>query len=203
VPYTSNGVLRKLKLSQFFDARNPNLSHLTFKVIIEPPLGSSPRKTASLLDLHDWTVLRRLHLRDGKSQRWISKEFGISRNTVARYLKNPDPPKYTMKQSRTQPLREQWRPIVDEMLSEDVNAPRKQRHTARRVYDRLVQEHGYSASLRTVQHMVTEWHRKVPRQVMVPLSFEPGKDAQVDFSESIAELDGQRQKVVSVRWLAT
>lgn len=188
-------VFGKLKVSRFIDPRNRNLSHLTCRGIIEPPLGNCPRKAAALLDLEDWTSIRWLHLREGKSQRWIAKEFGISRNTVAKYIQNPDPPKYTTKVDRSQPLRQQLRPLVEEMLAEDTTAPRKQKHTAKRVFDRLVTEHGYSGSLRTVQYLVTELHQNSTREAILPLSFDPGNDAQVDFSESVVELDGRRQKV--------
>lgn len=148
-----------------------------------------------MLDVEDWRSLRWLHLREGKSQRWISKEFGISRNTVSKYLQNPDPPKYTMKTDREQPLRAQWRPIVARLLEADSDAPKKQRHTARRLYDRLVAEHGYRGSIRTVQYLMTEFRKTGGKQVSLPLAFQAGKDAQVDFSESVVILAGQKQKV--------
>lgn len=148
------------------------------------------------MDLDDWTSMRWLNHREGKSQRWISKEFGISRNTIAKYLQNPDPPKYTMKVEREQPLRKKWRPIVAAILEADKTAPKKQRHTARRVFDRLVSEHGYTGSVRTIQYLITEFKQKrTGKDISIPLAFEAGKDAQVDFSESVAKIAGVKQKV--------
>lgn len=148
-----------------------------------------------MLDKDDWNSLRWLYLREGKSQRWIANEFGISRNTVAKYVEDPNPPKYNTKGPRRQPVKDQWRQTVKAMLEEDKNSHRKQKHTASRVFSRLVDEHGYTGSRRTVISLVAAIRNKAPRPVTIPLLFEPGKDAQVDFGESFVELDGKLTKV--------
>jgi transposase len=151
-------------------------------------------KRVSVLTLDDWTSIRWMHFRDGKSARWISKEFGISRKTVSKYLAEADPPRYKLQNARAKPITGQWHEVVEEMLKEDETAPRKQRHTARRVFDRL-KEKGYDGSERTVRQMVAQIKNKPATGACVPLSFEPGKDAQVDFGESYADIAGQRIKM--------
>ena len=69
-------------------------------------------------------------------------------------------------------------------------ASRKQRHTAQRIYDRLVKEEGYTGSSRTIRSLVAALRKKPAAGACVPLVFEPGKDAQVDFGESYAHLNG-------------
>lgn len=158
------------------------------------------RKTTSeMIERDEWCSLRWLHLRKGNSQRKIASELGISRNTVSKYLKDPEPPKYTMKERRAQPVRDKYREIVREILESDKNAPRKQRHTARRIYQRLVEEHGCTGSCRIITQLVKDLRDedagRAKTDKFIPLQFAPGKDAQVDFGESYAEIDGVLTKV--------
>src|SRR5208283_2188975 len=163
-------------------------------IMVPCPLADLEEK-ASMITLDDWTSIRWLHFREGKSIRWISREFKISRETVSKYVGQPDVPKYTLKHARAKPVADQWRVRVKEILEADKNAPRKQRHTARRIYIRLVEEHGYSGSERTVRQVVADLKNKPAAKASVPLLFEPGKDAQVDFGESYVDIAGQRVKL--------
>jgi hypothetical protein len=99
-------------------------------------------KKATLLNLDDWQSLRWLNLREGKSARWISKQFGISRKTVLKYLKEPEAPRYRLSERRERPVTGPWRERVERIIEEDKCAPRKQRHTAKRIFERLRDEHG-------------------------------------------------------------
>jgi len=149
-----------------------------------------------MLDRESWQSLRWLHLREGKSQRWIAKNLGISRATVGKYVKRPDAPKYEMREPRRKPVADKWRPIVEKILEEDKTAPKKQRHTATRIYHRLKKEHGYTGSQRTITSLVAELRKRpAPSEVAIPLQFEPGKDAQVDFKEAWVDFPNGRRKV--------
>jgi transposase len=148
-----------------------------------------------VLTADDWTAIRWLHFREGKSARWIAKEFRLSRKTVAKYLEKPDAPRYTLSQLRAKPVADQWRTRIEEILETDKDAPRKQRHTARRIYHRLVDEAGYSGSERTIRQLVADLKNKPAAKASIPLVFQPGKDAQVDFGESYADIDGRRVKL--------
>jgi transposase len=165
------------------------------KTIMVPyPIVDLERK-APLITLEDWTSIRWLHFREKRSIRWIAKEFKISRKTIAKYLDEPDAPRYNLSQSRAKPVADQWRTRVEEILESDKSAPRKQRHTARRIYCRLVDEAGYLGSERTIRQVVADLKNKPAAKASVPLVFESGRDAQVDFGESYADIAGERVKL--------
>ena len=148
-----------------------------------------------MIDDDTWVSMRLLHLRQGKSKSWIARELGVSRNTVAKYLVTPEAPKYRESGPRGRPIFDKWEEHVRKILEDDRNAPVKQKHTANRVYQRLVDEYGFAGSPRTIRHMVAEIKNKPARSASLPLVFEPGKDAQIDFGESYIDLDGQRTKI--------
>jgi transposase len=163
-------------------------------IMVSCPIADLEKK-APLLTLEDWTSIRWLYFRERKSARWIAKEFRISRKTVAKYLEKPDVPRYTLSQSRAKPVADQWRTRIETIIETDKDAPRKQRHTARRIYNRLVEEAGYSGSERTIRHLVAELKNKPAAKASIPLTFQPAQDAQVDFGESYADIAGQRVKL--------
>lgn len=129
---------------------------------------------------------------DGVPGRKIAAELRISRNTVAKYVNqvdfSPTPPAVQVT-SRV----DAYANIVEEWLLDDLRQPRKQRHTGRRVYDRLVTEHGFAGSYSTVQRWVKRWRqaRMVPGDGYIELDWEPGS-AQADFGEAVAIIRGQR-----------
>ena len=162
-------------------------------IMVSCPFGDLDGKT-SLLDLDSWGAIRWLHAREGKSIRWISKQFGFSRETVAKYLSQPDAPKYTLSKPRPKPVTAAWRAEVEKIIEQDKTAPRKQRHTAKRIFERLV-DMGYNGSGRSIRQIVAEIKNKPSASASVPLVFQPGKDAQVDFGESYAKLAGEDVKL--------
>jgi transposase len=126
--------------------------------------------------------------------RWISREFGIARKTVSKYLEQPDAPKYSLSTVRPKPVTGPWFNEIEKILETDKTAPRKQRHTAKRIFDRLV-EMGYEGSERSIRQLVAQIKNKPAAAACVPLVFQPGKDAQVDFGESYVKLAGEQVKV--------
>lgn len=162
-------------------------------IMVSCPLRDLDRKTA-LLDLEAWQSIRWMHTREGRSVRWIAREFGIARKTVAKYLTHPDAPKYSLQKERPSPITGPWREEIARILEQDKSAPRKQRHTAKRIFERL-REKGYEGSERSIRFLVAEIKNKPASKACVPLEFQPGKDAQVDFGESYAKLDGQQVKL--------
>lgn len=168
---------------------------LTAETIMVSCPNRDLEKMAPLLDVNDWTSIRWLHFREGRSARWIAKEFAMSRKTVGKYLKEPDAPKYMLGRPRAKPVADEWRKSVEEIIEKDKDAPRKQRHTAHRIYERLVKEQGYTGSARTIRQLVADIKNKPAANASIPLLFQPGKDAQVDFGESYANLAGQLEKL--------
>lgn len=145
---------------------NPNLSSFTFTPIMEGPQGRGSRKnTAKMIDQDAWASIRLLHVRQGKSKSWIARELGISRNTVRKYLKECEAPKYRATQPRGKPVSDKWKEHVRLILEDDRNAPRKQKHTAKRIFERLVEEHQYAGSYRTVRKIVADIKNKPGKAV--------------------------------------
>jgi transposase len=140
-------------------------------------------------------VIRHKVLLEGKSVRSVAKEMGVSRNTVAKYLKNPEPRRSVVarKLKKRAPVTEMVAPRIEEILSEwRGRTTPKQRITGARIYRQLVEE-GYEVGITTVRDYLREKRRK-EAEVFVPLIHRPGHEAQVDFFEVTVEHDGVRKK---------
>lgn len=131
-------------------------------------------------------AVRKAHFKDGKSIRCIVRELGVARNTVRKILaeETPEPPRYHLEKGKSKPVLGSVIPIIETWLAEDEQAPRKQRHTAKRIYDRLREEYDFNGSERTVRKYVAKC-RQNPKEVFLPLGFEPGEMAQVDWIEEV------------------
>ena len=141
-------------------------------------------------------AVRKAYYRDKKGIRQIGRELGIARNTVRKILAEEEakPPQYRLEKSKAKPVLDPVIPLIEAWLSQDAQAPRKQQHTARRIYQRLRDEHAFTGSERRVREYVAEC-RKRPKEVFLPLAFEPGEMAQVDWAEVTIESQGLRRKV--------
>ena len=131
---------------------------------------------------------------DGAGPTEIARALGISRNTVAKYASmedlSPAPP---LAPERAKPAIDPFAGWVSKVLSDDLSAPRKQRHTARRIYDRLVEEEGYAGSYATVCRFVREWRlaqRQSPGDGYLELDWAPGT-MQVDYGNFVATVAGR------------
>ncbi len=142
----------------------------------------------------DYELIRRKHYVDGLSARAIAKELGHSRKAVAKALAHAVPPGYRQRKPRAKPVIDGYRAIIDGWLDADVARPPKQRHTAQRVFERLRDEHGFAGSECTVRRYVAS-RKPRPTEVFVPLFFEPGEEAQVDWGEAVVIMNGQERKV--------
>lgn len=136
--------------------------------------------------------------RAGMSRREIAARHGVGRLTIVKAVESawPEPRKaMPPRGSRLDP----FKPVIDEILRADLDAPRKQRHTVTRVYRRLMDEHGMrDVSYDRVRVYVAERRRQVraeagrgPAEVFVPQSHKPGDEAEVDFGEVVVRLAGQ------------
>jgi transposase len=139
-------------------------------------------------------VIRHKVLLEGKSVRSVAKEMGVSRNTVAKYLNNPEPTRRVTHKQKRAPVMEMVAPRIEEILSEwTQRTTPKQRITGTRIHRQLVEE-GYEVGITTVRDYLREKRRK-EAEVFVPLVHRPGDEAQVDFFEVSVEEDGQIKKV--------
>jgi transposase len=146
--------------------------------------------------VYEQEAVRKAHHVDGKSQREIARDLGISRNTVSRLLKTKagENRRYRLQKPKPKPALGDVQTWIQTVLATDEQAPKKQRHTARRIFERLKTECDYTGSERSVRRLVAELRQK-PKEVFLPLAFQPGEMAQVDWAEVTVNLSGQRRKV--------
>ncbi|WAP70062.1 IS21 family transposase [Jiella pelagia] len=138
------------------------------------------------------SVRRFVHL-EGNSQREAAKVFGLSRDTVSKMCRFSVPPGYTRTKPVGKPKLGTLLPMIDAILEADRMAPVKQRHTAKRIFERLRDEYGYGGGLTVVKDYV-RIARGRQRETFVPLAHPPGH-AQADFGEAIGVIGGVRQKI--------
>ena len=141
--------------------------------------------------------IRRDRDREGLSIRALAERHGVHRRAVRQALASPVPPVKRPPVSRPAPRLGAYRGLIDGWLVADRDAPRKQRHTARRVWQRLVEEHGAVVSERQVSRYVRERRRELGDvgEAFVPQHHEPGRAGEVDWGEAWAVIDGQIVKV--------
>jgi transposase len=143
--------------------------------------------------MENWAEIRRRVLADGLSGRAACREYKIHWKTLQKILDNPEPPGYRRTKSKRPSILEPFLPVLHQILEDDKKAPKKQRHTAKRIFDRLRAEHGYQGGLTMVKVAVRAWRARTA-EVFVPLAHPPG-EAQADFGHAEVVLDGQPTKV--------
>ena len=145
--------------------------------------------------MNDYKEIRQRFLA-GESQRSIAKTLGISRNTVAKYCEGSAVPwERKTPQRESSVLTDEVLDFIAECIREDqAQGLRKQQHTARRIYNRLVNECGFTGSESTVRKKVRELKGKMPK-AFLPLQFEPGDAMQVDWGEATIYLSGRKTVV--------
>src|ERR1700733_40497 len=136
--------------------------------------------------------VRRAVLVEGKSERAVAQEFGIARETVRKMLRYAVPPGYRRERPVKRPKLGPWIGVINAILEEDKNSPVKQRHTAKRIFDRLRQEYAYTGGYTIVKDHV-RLQRARTREMFVPLNHAPGK-AQADFGEAWVTVAGVKCK---------
>jgi transposase len=136
--------------------------------------------------------IRRDHAREGLSIRELARRHGIHRRAVRQALDSAVPPPKRAPRSRPAPKLDPFKAVIDEWLAADLQAPRKQRHTARRVWQRLVAEHGADVSERQVDRYVAAKRREIGEvEACVPLVSEAGVEAEVDWGEAQVVVRGE------------
>jgi transposase len=137
-------------------------------------------------------VVRHKVLVEGRTQRAVSRELGIARVTVRKYLEQTAPGR-TETAARPRPVWDAVAARVQAVLTDSVRwTAGKQRLTATRLHALLVAE-GHAVGVTVVKEAVAEWKRQ-RREVFVPLRYRPGDLAEVDFFEVFVDVDGTRRK---------
>jgi transposase len=143
-------------------------------------------------DMKQWTEIRRRVLDEGISRRQILRETGLHWQTLKKILDHSGPPGYRQAAARPKKKLGPYVGRIEQILKEDRTMPKKQRHTAKRIFERLRQE-GYEGGYTVVKEAVREMERH-NREVFVPL-MHPPSEAQVDSGEALARVDGVLRKV--------
>ena len=132
------------------------------------------------------------------SVRELSRRFRVHRRDVRAALASPIPPPRKAGSGRPAPKLDPWKATIDGWLEADKEVPKKQRHTARRVWQRLVAEHGADVGESTVRRYVKEARERAQMplsEVAVPQDHVLGAEAEVDYGESSIFVAGELVKV--------
>ncbi|MCR5097729.1 MAG: IS21 family transposase [Lachnospiraceae bacterium] len=145
--------------------------------------------------MQDYDEIRRRY-NAGESQRHIAKSMGISRNTVKKYCEGNAVPWERKTPVRTSTvLTEDTVQFIKNCLAEDADEHlKKQSHTAKRIYDRLVDETGFAGGESTIRAKVHELKETVPK-AFIPLQFDIGEAMQVDWGEATVYLGGEKTTI--------
>ena len=148
--------------------------------------------------MEQFEQIRRDRDREGLSIRALAVRHGVHRRAVRQALQSPVPPLKRVAVSRPAPKLGPYRAVIDAWLLADRQAPRKQRHTAKRIHQRLVDEHGADVAEVTVRQYVRGRKRQLGwpvGDVFVPQVHAPGVEAEVDWGEAIVDFAGVATKV--------
>lgn len=148
--------------------------------------------TGGMKTVELYARVRRAVLVEGMSRRAAAREFGLARKTVAKMLEYSVPPGYQRQKPVRRPKLGPWQGAIDAILNDDKQRPRKQRHTAKRIFERLRAEHGYTGGYTIVKDYVRN-QKLGGREMFIPLSHAPG-EAQADFGEAQVVIAGVEHK---------
>lgn len=148
-----------------------------------------------MLSETDREKIRRAFYLDRKSIRQLAKEEGRCRQTIRQALCSDPVQQTPLTRSCPAPVWGPYQHRVEVLLHQNEQLPPKQRYTAHRIFE-VLREEGYQGSESTVRHAIASLKqaKDIP-EVFLPLEFDPGQDAQVDWGEAWADIAGRRQKI--------
>ena len=144
--------------------------------------------------MDQYEFIRTAHRVYGKNITELARQTGHSRNTIKKALRG-EPWGYKERKSQALPVLGDYQAIIDEWLKKDRDQPRKQRHTSRRVFNRLVTEQGFTGCESTVRRFVRQ--RRITlgldlrNQVFIPCQADAGREAEVDWGTATAIISGE------------
>jgi transposase len=148
--------------------------------------------TGEVYTVELYARVRRAVVVDKMSEREAARQFGLARETVRKMLRYAVPPGYRRMQPVRRPKLDAWIGIIDQILERDKAEGKKQRHTAKRIFERLRDEHSYTGGYTIVKDYV-RLRKLSQREMFVPLEHPPG-DAQADFGEAMVVIAGVERK---------
>ena len=146
--------------------------------------------------METYRKIRRLHLVNGISMRQISRDLGVSRNTVRKYINGdiiPGRNKFSSRQKQV--MTEEVKEFIKACIHEDNgHTHTKQKHTAKRVWNRLQEELGFTGSYSSVKIVFRELKNKT-KEVFLPLTFNPAEAMQIDFGSAHVYINEEKQEI--------
>jgi len=148
-----------------------------------------------MVKVEDYEAIRKRYFVDGWSIRKISRELKHCRRTIRQAIVKAEPSPYKLKKPRAKPVLGPYQSKIKALVAENKSLPRKQRYTARKIFLEIQRE-GYPGSEGSVRRYVAEVKKDQQKsQAYLPLEFDPGEDAQVDWGEAEVVVAGERVKV--------
>jgi transposase len=146
-----------------------------------------------MLDVDDYLKVRYAVQIEGLSKRAAARRFGIDPKTVDKMMAFSVPQGYVRRKPPVRPKLDPFIAIIERILAEDKERPKKQQHTATRIFERLKDEHAFTGGVTIVKDYVAGWQQR-SREMFVPLAHPPGH-AQADFGEAIGIIGGIEHKI--------
>jgi len=146
-----------------------------------------------MIKMQDYEHIRRCYFRYKHSIRKISRDTGICRPTIRKAIEGEEP-KYKLKKHKHKPVIGPYVEIIKEWLIKDKKVKEKQRHTAKRIHDRLVKEHKFKGGESTVRKLVKELKQElglVHKEAFIPSDPDKRHGAEVDWGQASLILKGQ------------
>jgi transposase len=147
-----------------------------------------------VLEVVDLEFIRKKHYVEGWSIRKLNRQLGYARQTIRRALASSAIPQYQLENERPCPVLDPYREVIEAWLEADQSAPKKQRHTAKRIYDRLVEEYGFNGSDSAVRKYVRKLRTNY-QEVYIPLTADFGEQAQADWGRAKVKFNGTLTEV--------
>ena len=150
-----------------------------------------------MLTVNNYERIRIAYYVEGKSIRQIGREYGHGYWTVRKALDRSEPAPYQLSEARAAPVLGAYKPQIEALLAENRGLPRKQRYTSKKIYQAIRRE-GYQGSESSVRYYVSQRRKALNRPtIYLPLTFDPGTDAQVDWGEA-SVIMGDEQVIVQL-----
>jgi transposase len=149
-----------------------------------------------MIKVDTYKYIKDLHVKERKSIRQISREVGLSRQTIRKILYGSleETTTYKRKAEPPAPLRNQFEPIIKQWLIDDQSSPRKQRHNSQRIFERLQDEYEFTGGSSTVRGWVRDLRRVLDLEhidAFMPLEHDPLGYAQCDWTPAMARIAGK------------
>jgi transposase len=145
--------------------------------------------------VEDYEQIRKAFFVEGLSIRAIHRKLHVDRNTIRKAIVEPVPKPYQLKQPRPAPVLGPYHARIQELLEESTKLPRKQRYTAHTIF-RIIRKEGYQGCEGNVHNYACQLRKeRRQKEAYLPLEFDAGQDAQVDWGEAMVYMGGKQIKV--------